>query len=110
MYKYFRDDGIVEFEKRMDIVLVDQVERWFIQEKIANLKNDKFVATCRPKLILSLEGKILHEINGANIPELDENVRKFVPYIWNFKNKAIWIRLAGLGWEQEEVGLRELMG
>jgi hypothetical protein len=25
MYKYFRDDGIVEFEKRMDIILVDQV-------------------------------------------------------------------------------------
>lgn len=51
------------------------------QEKIANLKNDKFMATSRPKLILCLEGKILHEINGANIPELDENVRKYVPYI-----------------------------
>jgi thioredoxin 1 len=25
VYRSFRDDGIVEFEKRMDIVLVDQV-------------------------------------------------------------------------------------
>lgn len=74
LYRNFRDDGIVEFEKRVDIILVDQ-------EKIANLKIDKLVATCRPKLVLCLEGKILHEVNGANIPELDENVRKFVPYI-----------------------------
>ena len=58
----------------MDIVLVDQ-------EKIAGLKNDKFVASSRPKIMLAMEGRIIVEINDANIPELDENVRKHVPYI-----------------------------
>ena len=58
----------------MDILLVDQ-------EKIAGLKNDKFHATSRPKILLAIEGKILVEVNDANIPEIDENVRKYVPYI-----------------------------
>jgi hypothetical protein len=51
------------------------------QEKLINFKNDKFTATSRPKILLAIEGKILVEINDANIPELDENVRKYVPYI-----------------------------
>ncbi len=37
--------------------------------------------TTKPKIILALEGKIVHEVNGPNNSELEENVKKFVPYI-----------------------------
>ena len=73
-YKKLRDEVIDEFEKRVDVVLASQ-------EKLEELNNDKFKVTCKPKLLLCLEGKIIHEINGPNIPELEENVRKYVPYI-----------------------------
>ena len=63
-YKLLQTTVIDEFEKRVDIVLVDQ-------EKIAGLKNDKFTATSRPKILLAMEGRIIVEINDANIPELD---------------------------------------
>ncbi len=72
-YKKLRDEGIDEFEKRVDIVLASC-------EKLDGL-NEKFKATCKPKLLLCLEGKIIHEINGPNISELEDNVRKYVPYI-----------------------------
>lgn len=47
------------------------------------MKNPAFeVNTTKPKIILALEGKIVHEIHGPNVSELEENVKKFVPYIW----------------------------
>jgi len=56
-------------------VLVDQ-------EKIAHLNNEKFKATSRPRILLALEGRIIHEVsNGPNISDLEENVKKYVPYI-----------------------------
>lgn len=74
-YKNLQTQVIDEFEKRVDIILVDQ-------EKIEKLNNDKFKATSRPKILLALEGKIIHEVpNGPNISDLEENVKKFVPYI-----------------------------
>lgn len=74
-YKNLQTQIIDEFEKRVDIILVDQ-------EKIANLNNDKFKATSKPKILLALEGKIIHEVkDGPNISDLEENVKKFVPYI-----------------------------
>ena len=74
-YKNLQTQVIDEFEKRVDIILVDM-------EKLANLNNDKFKCTSRPKLLLSLEGKIIHEVKeGPNISDLEENVRKYVPYI-----------------------------
>lgn len=60
-YKLLQTTVIDEFEKRVDILMVDQ-------EKLVGLKNDKFTATSRPKILLAIEGKILVEINDANIP------------------------------------------
>lgn len=52
------------------------------QEKVANLNNDKFKATSRPRILLALHGKIVHEVaGGPNSSDLEENVRKYVPYI-----------------------------
>jgi hypothetical protein len=52
------------------------------QEKLAGMNNDKFKCTSRPKLLLVLEGKIIHEVKeGPNISDLEDNVRKYVPYI-----------------------------
>ena len=66
---------IDEFEKRIDIILVDT-------EKLEELKNPAFeCTTTKPKVLLALEGKIVHEIHGPNVSELEENVKKFVPYI-----------------------------
>lgn len=76
-YKNLQTQVIDEFEKRVDIILVDQ-------EKLAALNNDKFKCTSRPKLLLVLEGKIIHEVKeGPNISDLEDNVRKYVPYIWS---------------------------
>ena len=40
-------------------------------------------ASCRPKFLLILEGKILDEVNGANIPELTEKIYKNMPFYSN---------------------------
>jgi hypothetical protein len=51
-------------------------------EKLDELKNPAFeCTTTKPKVLLALEGKIVHEILGPNVSELEENVKKFVPYI-----------------------------
>lgn len=74
-YKNLQTTVVDEFEKRVDIILVDQ-------EKLENLANDSFKATSKPKILLALEGKIIHQVrDGPNIPDLEENVKKFVPYI-----------------------------
>lgn len=74
-YKTLQTQVIDEFEKRVDIILVDQ-------EKIANLNNDKFKSNSRPRILLALEGRIVHEVlSGPNVSDLEENVKKFVPYI-----------------------------
>lgn len=76
-YKNLQTAVVDEFEKRVDIILVDQ-------EKLANLNNENFKATSKPKILLALEGKIIHQVrDGPNIPDLEENVKKHVPYIWS---------------------------
>ncbi len=84
-----------EFEKRVDIILVDT-------EKIEDLKNPAFeCATTKPKVLLALEGKIVHEIYGPNVSELEDNVKKFAPYIWTrmiSENYFYLIHLSPIDW------------
>jgi hypothetical protein len=63
-FKNLQTAVIDEFEKRVDIILVDV-------EKLEELKNPAFeMNTTKPKIILALEGKIVHEVNGPNNSEL----------------------------------------
>jgi hypothetical protein len=58
----------------VDIILVDQ-------EKIESLGLPEFQATCKPKILITLQGKIIHIANGPNTSELEDYVKKNVPYI-----------------------------
>lgn len=64
-YKNLQTQTIDEFEKRVDIVLVDQ-------EKVANLNHEKFKATSKPRILLALQGRIIHEVqSGPNVSDLE---------------------------------------
>jgi hypothetical protein len=73
-YKNLQTNVIDEFEKRIDIILVDQ-------EKIESLNIPEFQTTCKPKIFITLQGKIIHTTNGPNTSELEDHVKKNVPYI-----------------------------
>ena len=73
-YKNLQTNVIDEFEKRIDIILVDQ-------EKLESLNLPEFQATCKPKIFISMQGKIIHTVNGPNTSELEDFVKKNVPYI-----------------------------
>jgi thiol-disulfide isomerase/thioredoxin len=73
-YKNLQTSVIDEFEKRVDIILVDQ-------EKIESLNLAEFRSTSKPKIIIALQGKIIFTANGPNSTELEEHVKKNVPYI-----------------------------
>lgn len=73
-YKNLQTTVIDEFEKRIDIILVDQ-------EKIESLNIPEFQATCKPKIFITLQGKIIHTTNGPNTSELEDHIKKNVPYI-----------------------------
>lgn len=79
-YKNLQTTVVDEFEKRVDIILVDM-------EKLVALNNDHFKATSKPKILLALEGKIIYQVrDGPNIPDLEESVKKNVPYIWSLSH------------------------
>jgi hypothetical protein len=42
--------------------------------------NNKYLAcTCKPKFLFILNGKIVDEVNGANISDLNEKILKHIP-------------------------------
>ena len=73
-YKNLQTNVIDEFEKRIDIIMLDQ-------EKIEALNLPDFHATSKPKIIIALQGRIIFTANGPNATELEEHVKKNVPYI-----------------------------
>jgi thiol-disulfide isomerase/thioredoxin len=73
-YKNLQTNIIDEFEKRVDIILLDQ-------EKIESLNLPEFHSTCKPKIIIALQGKIIFTANGPNTSELEDQVKKNVPYL-----------------------------
>jgi hypothetical protein len=73
-YKNLQTSVIDEFEKRIDIILVDQ-------EKLESLSLPELHSTSKPKIIIALQGKIIFTANGPNSTELEEHVKKNVPYI-----------------------------
>jgi hypothetical protein len=62
-YKNLQTNVIDEFEKRIDIILVDQ-------EKIESLNIPELHATCKPKILIALQGKFIYTANGPNTSEL----------------------------------------
>lgn len=51
------------------------------QEKVESLGIAELHSTCKPKIIVALQGKIIFTANGPNATELEEHVKKNVPYI-----------------------------
>ena len=42
---------------------------------------------CMPKFLFILHGKVEDEVIGANIPEFNEKVRKYIPLgLWKYYN------------------------
>jgi thiol-disulfide isomerase/thioredoxin len=73
-YKNLQTTVIDEFEKRVDIIMVDQ-------EKLEGLNLPELHSTSKPKILIALQGKIIFTANGPNSTELEEHVKKNVPYI-----------------------------
>jgi thiol-disulfide isomerase/thioredoxin len=73
-YKNLQTNIIDEFEKRIDIILLDQ-------EKVESLAIPDLHSTCKPKVLIAMQGKIIHTAHGPNTSELEEHVKKNVPYI-----------------------------
>lgn len=73
-YKNLQTTVIDEFEKRVDIIMVDQ-------EKLESLNLPELHSTSKPKILIALQGKIIFTANGPNSTELEEHVKKNVPYI-----------------------------
>eukprot|EP00330_Aristerostoma_sp_ATCC50986_P006440 CAMPEP_0114590928 /NCGR_PEP_ID=MMETSP0125-20121206/13085_1 /TAXON_ID=485358 ORGANISM="Aristerostoma sp., Strain ATCC 50986" /NCGR_SAMPLE_ID=MMETSP0125 /ASSEMBLY_ACC=CAM_ASM_000245 /LENGTH=68 /DNA_ID=CAMNT_0001788723 /DNA_START=82 /DNA_END=285 /DNA_ORIENTATION=- len=57
---------IDDCEKRLEFVEVDI-------EKIKEL-GLKIHASCKPKFVLAMEGRIVDEVNGTNVPDLLEKI------------------------------------
>lgn len=71
-YKYL-SQNIDDFDKRIEF---GQLEF----EKLKLLKDDKkFQTICMPKFLFILKGKIEDEVNGANIPDFTEKVKRHIP-------------------------------
>ena len=65
--------NIDDFEKRVDIILLDQ-------DYLEEYKNDRLRdPSCRPKILFFLEGAIIDEVLGANIPSLIDKVNRYIP-------------------------------
>ena len=73
-YKNLQTSVIDEFERRVDIVLL-------AQEKVESLGIPELQSTCKPKILIVLQGKIIFTVNGPNTSELEEHVKKNMPYI-----------------------------
>jgi thiol-disulfide isomerase/thioredoxin len=73
-YKNLQTTVIDEFERRVDIILL-------AQEKAESLAIPELHSTCKPKIHIALQGKIIFTVNGPNTSELEEHVKKNVPYI-----------------------------
>jgi thiol-disulfide isomerase/thioredoxin len=58
-YKNLQTSVIDEFEKRVDILLL-------AQEKVESLNIPELRSTCKPKILISLQGKFIHTVNGPN--------------------------------------------
>lgn len=52
------------------------------QEKIESLNLPEMHSTCKPKIIIAFQGKIIHTVHGPNTSELEDHIKKNVPYIW----------------------------
>lgn len=74
-YKNLQTNVIDEFEKRIDIIHVDQ-------DKIESLDIPELkTKSSRPKFILAHEGKIFFTTDGPNTSQLEDQIKKNVPYI-----------------------------
>jgi len=73
-YKNLQTNIIDEFEKRIDIILL-------AQEKVESLTIPELHSTCKPKVLIVLQGKIIFTTYGPNTSELEEHIKKNVPYI-----------------------------
>lgn len=73
-YRNLQTSIIDEFEKRIDIILLDQ-------EKTESLGIPELRSTCQPKILIALQGKFLFSTIGPNTSELEDHIRKNVPYI-----------------------------
>lgn len=58
-YKNLQTTIIDEFERRVDIILL-------AQEKVESLNIPELSSTCKPKILIVLQGKILHIAHGPN--------------------------------------------
>lgn len=51
------------------------------QEKVEALNLPEFHSTSKPKIMIALQGRVIFTANGPNSTELEEHVKKNVPYI-----------------------------
>ncbi len=51
------------------------------QEKVESLGIPELHSTCKPKILIVLQGKIIFTVNGPKTSELEEHVKKNVPCI-----------------------------
>ena len=58
----------------MEIIFVDQ-------EKIESLNLPDFHSTSKPKIMVTLQGRIIFTAHGPSSTELEEHIKKNVPYI-----------------------------
>lgn len=73
-YRNLQTNIIDEFEKHIDIILLDQ-------EKIELLGIPELYFTCHPKILIALQGKFLFSTIGPNTSKLEDHILKNVPYI-----------------------------
>ena len=67
--------SIDDFEKRIEFGVLDL-------DKLKTIRTEKdkyFQSICQPKFLFILEGKVVDEVNGANIPLIMEKIMKYVP-------------------------------
>lgn len=113
MFPTYQDlsSTIDDFDKRLDFIMVYQklickdlsvLKNSFLKRNskatevkrkkrnlVYTLKNNNYffkfwiAASCRPKFLLILEGKIVDEVHGANLPELTEKIFKNIPFYSN---------------------------
>ncbi|KAM3137895.1 hypothetical protein pb186bvf_009976 [Paramecium bursaria] len=69
--------NIDDFEKRVDIFTLSY-------NKIVHYKHDKFnkEPSAKPRFLFFYEGKIVDEVNGADIPAIYEKVQKYLPMVY----------------------------
>lgn len=80
--------SIDDFDKRVDILMVPI-------ENVKGYKNDKFRNyslifiysldrdnTTKPKFVFFQEGKVVDEVNGADIPNVVDKIIKYLPMVY----------------------------